>query len=104
MLAQAVEPTEDPAEADRDTQAFQDQLLERAPKKLNAQRHKWPPDVELVMGSPFRGSDHRWALAFSLMANARALCLLSLREQLLQNVGQDAAALVVVHFDGRIDA
>lgn len=46
VLMHAVEPIEDPAEADRDTQAFHDQLMNKAEETLNAQRREWPLDVE----------------------------------------------------------
>ena len=81
VLVHAVEPIEDLAEADRDTQAFHDQLLENAEEKLNAPRHEWPPDVELltslelgsrvevlVMGDLFRGSGPPVGIGLQLMA------------------------------------
>lgn len=93
VLVHAVEPIEDPAQADRDTHAFHNQLIQKAEEKLNAQRHEWPPDVELltsvelgsrvevlvrlvrekearmlVMGSPFRGSGPPVGIGLQLMA------------------------------------
>ena len=93
VLVHAVEPIEDPAEADRDTHAFHNQLLEKAEEILNAQRREWPPDVELktsvelgsrvevlvrlcreqdarmlIMGSPFRGSGPPVGIGLQLMA------------------------------------
>jgi len=93
VLVHAVEPIEDPAEADRDTHAFHNQLIEKAEEILNAQRHQWPPDVELrtsvelgsrvevlvrlvreqdarmlIMGSPFRGNGPPVGIGLQLMA------------------------------------
>ena len=93
LLVHAVEPIEDPAEADGDTRAFHEQLIEKAEQKINAQRHQWPQDVELVtsvelgsrvevlvrlcrerearmlvMGSPFRGSGPLVGIGLQLMA------------------------------------
>jgi nucleotide-binding universal stress UspA family protein len=93
LLVHAVEPIENPAEADRDTHAFHNQLLSSAEEKLNAQRREWPSDVELltavelgsrvevlvrlvrerearmlVMGSPFRNSGPPVGIGLQLMA------------------------------------
>ena len=83
----------EPIEADGDTRAFHNQLIDNAESKLKAQLQEWSEDVELqtsvelgsrvevlvrlvrerearmlVMGSPFRGSGPPVGIGLQLMA------------------------------------
>jgi nucleotide-binding universal stress UspA family protein len=93
LLVHAVEPIEDPSQADGEIRAFHDQLIDSAKSKLRAQLQEWSEDVELqtsvelgsrvevlvrlvrerearmlVMGSPFRGSGPPVGIGLQLMA------------------------------------
>jgi nucleotide-binding universal stress UspA family protein len=93
VLVHAVQPIEDPEQADQDTRAFHEQLMSKAEQWMEGQRQKWDREVDLctcvqlgprvevllhevrarqarllVLGSPFRGEGPPVGIGLQVLA------------------------------------
>lgn len=93
VLVHAVQPIEDPDQADVDTRAFHEQLMAKAEEWMESQRQKWDREVDLctcvelgprvqvliqevkarqarllVLGSPFRGDGPPVGIGLQVLA------------------------------------
>ncbi|MFN8614182.1 MAG: universal stress protein [Vulcanimicrobiota bacterium] len=93
VLVHAVQPIEDPDQADADTQAFHEKLMNQAEEWMERQRQAWDREVDLctcvqlgprvqvllhevkgrqarllVLGSPFRGSGPPVGIGLQVLA------------------------------------